>query len=195
VHGGITFADGCAEITEERWVEFRAREADWRDEARRYPQGDSARKLREWGLAFENYKNWSQRMRGTAICHLPTHGEPDDVWWAHAGDYSPRFDGDRLLFSALARQRGGEVGSNIATLCTSRVAPRADGAQLEREGLALVSAGAGGAREAYRRELDHFIGAIASGAAPLVGGGDGVKALALADAGLESLRTGRAVRV
>ena len=49
--------------------------------------------------------------------------------------------------------------------------------------------------EAYRRELDHFIGAIASGAAPLVGGSDGVKALALADAGLESFRTGRAVRI
>ncbi len=49
--------------------------------------------------------------------------------------------------------------------------------------------------EAYRRELDHFIGAIASGAAPLVGGSDGVKALALADAALESLRTGRAVRI
>ena len=49
--------------------------------------------------------------------------------------------------------------------------------------------------EAYRRELDHFIGAIASRAAPLVGGGDGVKALALADAALESLRTGSAVRI
>jgi myo-inositol 2-dehydrogenase/D-chiro-inositol 1-dehydrogenase len=49
--------------------------------------------------------------------------------------------------------------------------------------------------EAYRRELDHFIGAIASGAAPLVGGSDGVEALALADAGLESFRTGRAVRI
>jgi len=49
--------------------------------------------------------------------------------------------------------------------------------------------------KAYRRELDHFIGAIASGAAPLVGGGDGVKALALADAALESFRTGRAVRI
>jgi myo-inositol 2-dehydrogenase / D-chiro-inositol 1-dehydrogenase len=47
--------------------------------------------------------------------------------------------------------------------------------------------------DAYRRELDHFIGAIASGAAPL--GGDGVKALALADAALESFRTGRPVRV
>src|SRR5439155_11838537 len=44
--------------------------------------------------------------------------------------------------------------------------------------------------EAYRRELDHFISAVASGTMPLVGGGDGVKALALADAALESLRTG-----
>jgi predicted dehydrogenase len=30
---------------------------------------------------------------------------------------------------------------------------------------------------------------------PLVGGSDGVKALALADAALESMRTGRAVRI
>jgi myo-inositol 2-dehydrogenase/D-chiro-inositol 1-dehydrogenase len=49
--------------------------------------------------------------------------------------------------------------------------------------------------EAYRRELDHFIGAIASGRAPLVGGDDGIKALAIADAALQSLRTGRAVRI
>jgi myo-inositol 2-dehydrogenase/D-chiro-inositol 1-dehydrogenase len=49
--------------------------------------------------------------------------------------------------------------------------------------------------EAYRRELDHFIGAIASGATPLVGGGDGVKALALADAALESCRAGHVVRI
>ena len=49
--------------------------------------------------------------------------------------------------------------------------------------------------EAYRRELDHFIGAIVSGTPPLVGGSDGVKALALADAAHESLRTGRAVRI
>jgi predicted dehydrogenase len=46
-----------------------------------------------------------------------------------------------------------------------------------------------------RRELDHFIGAIARGTTPLAGGGEGVKALALADAALESFRTGRPVRV
>jgi hypothetical protein len=44
--------------------------------------------------------------------------------------------------------------------------------------------------EAYRRELDHFIGAIASGTTPLVGGGEGVKALALADAALEIISNG-----
>ena len=49
--------------------------------------------------------------------------------------------------------------------------------------------------EAYRRELDHFIDAIGSGGTPLVGGDDGVKALVLADAALESFRTGRAVRI
>jgi myo-inositol 2-dehydrogenase / D-chiro-inositol 1-dehydrogenase len=39
--------------------------------------------------------------------------------------------------------------------------------------------------EAYRRELDHFIAAIGSGTAPLVGGNDGVRALVLADAAFE----------
>jgi myo-inositol 2-dehydrogenase/D-chiro-inositol 1-dehydrogenase len=48
--------------------------------------------------------------------------------------------------------------------------------------------------EAYRRELDHLIGTIVSGAVPMVGGGDGVKALALADAALASFRTGRPVK-
>ena len=49
--------------------------------------------------------------------------------------------------------------------------------------------------EAYRRELDHFIDAIGNRTAPLVGGADGVRALALAEAALQSLRTGRAVAV
>ena len=49
--------------------------------------------------------------------------------------------------------------------------------------------------DAYRRELAHFIGAIVSGTPPLSGGEDGAKALELADATLESLRTGRAVRI
>jgi predicted dehydrogenase len=47
--------------------------------------------------------------------------------------------------------------------------------------------------EAYRRELDHFITAVSSGAAPRVGAKEGIRALALADAGAESARTGQAV--
>jgi myo-inositol 2-dehydrogenase / D-chiro-inositol 1-dehydrogenase len=47
--------------------------------------------------------------------------------------------------------------------------------------------------EAYRRELDHFVGALISGTAPRPGGDDGVRALALADAALQSLETRRPV--
>jgi myo-inositol 2-dehydrogenase/D-chiro-inositol 1-dehydrogenase len=49
--------------------------------------------------------------------------------------------------------------------------------------------------EAYRLELAHFIEAIEKGTAPMVGGPDGVRALALADAALEALKTGRAVKL
>jgi myo-inositol 2-dehydrogenase / D-chiro-inositol 1-dehydrogenase len=49
--------------------------------------------------------------------------------------------------------------------------------------------------EAYRRELDHFISAVAGGVTPAVGGDDGVRALALADAALDSLQTGRVFRL
>ncbi len=48
--------------------------------------------------------------------------------------------------------------------------------------------------EAYRRELAHFVAALASGTRPMVGGSDGVKALALAEAALASLASGRAER-
>jgi myo-inositol 2-dehydrogenase/D-chiro-inositol 1-dehydrogenase len=48
---------------------------------------------------------------------------------------------------------------------------------------------------AYRRELAHFVDVIESGATPLTGGDDGVKALALADAALEASRTGCLVRL
>ena len=49
--------------------------------------------------------------------------------------------------------------------------------------------------EAYRRELDHFITAVASGTVPSVGGADGIRGLALADAALESHRTGGPVHL
>jgi myo-inositol 2-dehydrogenase / D-chiro-inositol 1-dehydrogenase len=49
--------------------------------------------------------------------------------------------------------------------------------------------------EAYRRELAHFIDAVAGGTTPLTGGADGVSALTLADAALEASRTRRAIKL
>jgi myo-inositol 2-dehydrogenase/D-chiro-inositol 1-dehydrogenase len=49
--------------------------------------------------------------------------------------------------------------------------------------------------EAYRCELDHFISAVSGGTAPVVGAKEGIRALALADAAVESARTGRPVRL
>jgi myo-inositol 2-dehydrogenase/D-chiro-inositol 1-dehydrogenase len=48
---------------------------------------------------------------------------------------------------------------------------------------------------AYRAELDRLITAVEQGSQPSPGFADGREALALADAALESLRTGRAVRL
>jgi myo-inositol 2-dehydrogenase/D-chiro-inositol 1-dehydrogenase len=49
--------------------------------------------------------------------------------------------------------------------------------------------------EAYRRELDHFIAAVSSGAAPLVGAKEGIRALALADAAAESASSSRLIKL
>jgi myo-inositol 2-dehydrogenase/D-chiro-inositol 1-dehydrogenase len=48
--------------------------------------------------------------------------------------------------------------------------------------------------EAYKAELDHFLAALAKGEAPSPTGADGRAALALAEAALESSRTGRPVK-
>jgi myo-inositol 2-dehydrogenase/D-chiro-inositol 1-dehydrogenase len=47
--------------------------------------------------------------------------------------------------------------------------------------------------EAYRLEIDHFIDALTRGTPPAPGGSDGVKALVLADAALQSVQTDRAI--
>lgn len=49
--------------------------------------------------------------------------------------------------------------------------------------------------DAYRAELDHFIECATTGAAPLAGFAEGREALRLADAALESVASGRAVRL
>lgn len=49
--------------------------------------------------------------------------------------------------------------------------------------------------EAYRAELDNFIDCVEKGATPLATFADGREALRLADAALESMKTGKAVRL
>jgi myo-inositol 2-dehydrogenase/D-chiro-inositol 1-dehydrogenase len=49
--------------------------------------------------------------------------------------------------------------------------------------------------DAYRLELDHFLDCVIDGVAPLTGGREGRRALELADAALESVRTGKPVKV
>ncbi len=49
--------------------------------------------------------------------------------------------------------------------------------------------------EAYRAELDHFLNCLENGTPPMVGPEDGRRALILAEAAEESVRTGRAVKV
>lgn len=50
-------------------------------------------------------------------------------------------------------------------------------------------------REAYDAEIDHFVDCVEQGTRPLAGFAEGREALRLADAALESLRTGRVVEV
>jgi myo-inositol 2-dehydrogenase / D-chiro-inositol 1-dehydrogenase len=48
---------------------------------------------------------------------------------------------------------------------------------------------------AYLAEIDHFVDCVENGTAPLVGYRDGREALRLADAALESMRTGQTIRL
>ena len=101
VHGGLTFAHGCATIDRSKWEEFRKRVLAWRDEAKRYPVGDAARRLKEWGDCLDSYEAWAERARARYICHSVPEGEPDDVWWfgfdcAHLGDLVPERGGRSL---------------------------------------------------------------------------------------------------
>ena len=94
VHGGLTFASACAEITPERWESFRATEVRLLQEAAHFPRGDAARYLKQWQGCFADYDKFVERSQALDICHLPEPGEPDDLWWfgfdcAHFGDLMP----------------------------------------------------------------------------------------------------------
>ncbi len=81
-------------------------------------------------------------------------------------------------------QAGNQLESTV-------VASRADGVVGEKPQNFFLERYA----EAYRRELDHFIAAVAAKTAPATTGADGLRALMLADACVESAKSGMAVRV
>lgn len=100
-HGGITYARGCDEPTEEEWLKVDERLGDpyLRAEAERHPHGDRAwllkRLERQGGMAFEE---WVEDQRPHRVCHIPPPGQPEEVWWfgfdcAHLGDHSPGVNG------------------------------------------------------------------------------------------------------
>lgn len=96
VHGGLTFADACRPHEEADYQKFMASMDRSREEAKRYPKGDAARRLKEWG-DIKDFAAWKERCEQTGICHLPAPGEPEHVWWfgfdcAHFGDCSPGMD-------------------------------------------------------------------------------------------------------
>lgn len=94
VHGGLTFSGYCADTSHDAWERYREVFARSGEEAQRYPNGDAARRLREWGPVVDCYERWRARMEACAICHIPVKNEPDEVWWfgfdcAHLGDWVP----------------------------------------------------------------------------------------------------------
>lgn len=97
VHGGLTFGGHCADTSQEKWQKWRERMLARKDEAKRYPKGDAARDLKEWGAGLNNYDAWVEHAEARFICHRPGPGEPDDIYWlgfdcAHSGDICPSHD-------------------------------------------------------------------------------------------------------
>jgi hypothetical protein len=93
-HGGITFADFCTEPTLELFEQMRARRAEYQAQAAKYPRGEAARWIKEWGTLLDDYAAWEARAIARFICHVPAEGRPERVWWfgfdcAHHGDFSP----------------------------------------------------------------------------------------------------------
>jgi hypothetical protein len=97
VHGGLTFANRCADASEAARERMRSRVQSCASEAATYPQGDAATFIATWGDAVESSEAFGCAMEAHAICHVPAPGRPEHVWWfgfdcAHSGDLSPGMD-------------------------------------------------------------------------------------------------------
>lgn len=122
VHGGLTFADKCADMSREAWERARKVFADSRAEAEKFPQGDSAERIRAWSPVIDSYEAWVEKMQGRAICHLVQPGDDDNVWWlgfdcSHCGDVTPKYDGRYPRFERDANYKSiGYVTRQVESL-------------------------------------------------------------------------------
>lgn len=96
VHGGLTFAGHCADMSVVCWQKNCDQADRHRREAKQYPHGDSAEWLKEWLPVLGDYDLWKAHKVETAICHVPAIGEPDHLYWfgfdtSHAGDVCPKY--------------------------------------------------------------------------------------------------------
>ena len=126
-HGGITFADGCHTATREGFEKMRASVQKHKDEATRFPVGDSARWLRDWLPMLGDFELFKRRVEATAVCHVGDDLEP--VWWfgfdcAHCGDVSPAYgrfmsisDGDTYRNLAYVQEQCAGLARQLAEQC------------------------------------------------------------------------------
>lgn len=103
VHGGITFSGPCDDA-QKLWAYHREHLAQAQAEAQKFPLGDGAEFLREWGLLLSNPVAWLDHFYATAICHRAP-GD-DNLWWfgfdcGHAFDLSPGVEAQMREIHAL----------------------------------------------------------------------------------------------
>lgn len=97
VHGGLTFAGFCRSHTADDYQKSLQRMEVSREEAKKYPVGAAARRLKEWSPVMNDFDAWKKQCEATYICHIPAPGEPERVWWlgfdcSHLDDVSPAYD-------------------------------------------------------------------------------------------------------
>jgi len=96
VHGGLTFARGCADQSHAAWLRWRDHWLARKGEAARYPSGDAANALRDHAAELVSFDAWVRLAEASAVCHIPGEGEPDGVWWlgfdcSHCDDMTPAY--------------------------------------------------------------------------------------------------------
>lgn len=154
VHGGLTFADGCHEPTRDRFEDMQARIPRARIDAAQFPDGTSARWLRTFESLLEDFETWRAYAIGRSICHVPTDGRPDRVWWfgfdcGHHGDRPPAykswiFEEDVYRTVTYVHDAVRLLAAQLAAVTVSRNIVVQEGVRVDLDLLAHVHAGRDG---------------------------------------------------